>query len=221
MIFGDLHMNQNNIHLLRSKINLKKELAFMTAIKYIVLFFLFTSFSTHKNISTDRANHMMAFGRMKFDFDIPNANSKMTIHFNGRVIKDYVTKLDQRGYFYLELPMGTNHIALIEFEGGPGYYINFDKKYLTVKLETRYKVYYLGDIYFKWKPGSKDMRKANTTIEGSIDPIGVSILESVKDGDRIPVQITENEESTDYFKERFPENKFEIITNLMKVDTAR
>jgi hypothetical protein len=183
----------------------------MKRLVYSLLTFLTLSCGTGRILNTadTKSTETIVFGKLSLTSDRQLINEKILMHFNERLWGKFAVWVDNSGYFYLKLPLGTNYIALLEYREGIGFYKNVPDNYTSVNLTAPDKIYYVGDMTFDWSPSDKDKRNQGGAA-------GV-IAESSKTGDKIPVTITESKSTIEYFRQKFPDNKKEIITELIKV----
>ena len=178
---------------------------------YILLTFLAFSCSTGRITTTEtKSNEAIVFGKLTIESSRQLENKKTLMHFNERLWGKYAVWLDENGYFYTKLPLGENHIALLEYREGVGFYVNIPENYVSIDITDPNKIYYIGDINFTWTPDDKNKRKQGGAT-------GV-IIEAKQNGDYIPVTINKTETTIDYFNQMFPNNKKEIETKLMTLE---
>mgnify|MGYP006117190027 CR=1 FL=1 len=175
---------------------------------YILLTFLIVSCSTGRITTTEtKPNEAIIFGKLTFENSQELENKKILMHFNERLWGKYAVWLDDNGYFYMKLPLEKNHIALLEYREGIGFYKNIPENYISINIPDSDKIYYVGDIAFTWTPKDEDKRKQGGATG--------AIIEAKQDGNNIPVTINSTETTINYFRQKFPNNKKEIVTKLM------
>lgn len=181
----------------------------LTYFAFLICILIITgSCGSNKMISTQtKSDEAIIFGKITFTGKDSFDSSKILLHFNERLWGKYAVWVDENNYFYIKLPLGENHLALLEYTKGSGFYKNIPNGYLSFNLSDPNKIYYIGDIIINWTLSDKDRRKQGGAI-GVID-------EARKKGDFFPVEISASEASIDHFKKKFPENEKEIVTQLL------
>lgn len=149
------------------------------------------------------------FGRLKIESANPMPYSKIVMHFNERMWGKYVVRPDDSGYFYIKVPIGKNQIALLEYLDGSGYFKNIAKDYITVDVAAPDKVHYVGDLTFSWTPDKYDRRGSGGAAGAMAEAKGKEF--------RIPVSVQGSAATVAYFRRKFPDNKKEIVNQLMSV----
>lgn len=152
----------------------------------------------------------IVFGKLNIESDNQLENKKILLHFNERLWGKFAVWPDEEGYFYMKLPLGNNHIALLEYRDGIGFYKNIPENYVSIDLTESNSVYYIGDISFDWTPKEEDRRRQNGATG--------AVIEASQEGNKVPVVVSNNQKTINYFVQKFPENKKEILTELIKIE---
>ncbi|MDR0581765.1 MAG: hypothetical protein LBG31_02260 [Prevotellaceae bacterium] len=173
------------------------------------IFCLFSCGSGRIVTTETKPTETIIFGKFTINSKTPLKNKKVLIHFNERLWGKNAVWLDDNGYFYLKIPLGKNFIALVEYREGMGFYKNIPDNYATFDLSQNDKIYYIGDIELEWTPSKQDKRKAGGVVG--------AISEANKKGEKAGITIRDSKETIDYFKQLFPDNTKEIITQLTDI----
>ena len=131
------------------------------------------------------------------------------IHFNERLWAKNAVWLDENGMFYLRMPLGSNFLALVEYKGG--YYKNIPDNYISINVPLSDKIYYIGNIDLYWTPSKPDKRQNTGGVIGAL-------REAKKEGEKMEVVVNSSDKSIDYFKQLFPNNAKDIVTQLIKIE---
>jgi hypothetical protein len=181
--------------------------------KVISIILILTSLScgTGRIITTEtKRNETIVFGKLTIESSKALKNNKILMHFNERMWAKNAVWLDDSGYFYMKMPVGKNFIALLEYREGMGFHKNIPDNYVTINVPLTDKVYYIGDINFIWTPTDADRQKGGGAMG--------AIIEAKKEGKKILVTTKESETTINYFKQKFPNNTKEIITQTASVN---
>ena len=166
---------------------------------------------TGRIITTEtKTNETIVFGKLTIESSKALKNNKILMHFNERMWAKNAVWLDENGYFYMKMPVGKNFIALLEYRVGMGYYKNIPDNFVTINVPLTDKVYYIGDINFTWTPTDDDQRNGGGAMG--------AIKEAKKEGEKILITTKESETTINYFKQKFPDNKKEIIVQTASVN---
>ncbi|MDR1583290.1 MAG: hypothetical protein LBS55_08550, partial [Prevotellaceae bacterium] len=178
---------------------------------FLAILIMATSCGTGRIVTTEtKTNETIVFGKLNVISENPLENKKLLMHFNERLWAKNAVWLDEQGYFYMKMPLGKNFIALLEYRDGNGYYKNIPDNYLSIDVLSTENVYCIGDINITWTPDKSDKRKSG----GVAGVVG----ESKKEGEKLPVIVEKSDATIDYFKQKFPNNKKEIVLSLVTID---
>ena len=179
---------------------------------FIVLgFFAFFSCGSGRIATTEtKPTETIVFGKLTIKSDTPIKNKYVWMHFNERLWGKNAAHLDENGYFYLKIPLGNNFLALVEYRDG-NYYKNIADNYVSINVPSSDKIYYIGDIDLIWTPSKSDKRQ-NT------GGVIVALGEAKKKGERMEFVVNSSEKTIDYFKQLFPNNSKEIVTQLIRIE---
>ncbi|GGG09236.1 hypothetical protein [Pontibacter amylolyticus] len=185
----------------------------MHRIVYILLFFALVSCSTGRIASTSgtKPSETIVFGKLSIDSTRPLDNKKILMHFNDRLWGKHSVWLDESGYFYTKLPLGSNFLALIEYRDNIGFYKNLPENYISINLPAADKIYYIGDITIDWTPVNLTDTRRNGGVAGVL-------AEAEKKGEYLPVSIENSERTINFFHQKFPDNTKEVLTELVRID---
>lgn len=165
---------------------------------------------TGRIMTTDtKSTETIVFGKLTIESSKPLINNKILIHFNERLWGKNAVWLDENGFFYTKLPLGNNFIALLEYRDKMGFYKNIPDNYVSINLPSSDTVYYIGDINFTWTPSKTDQRQSGGAL-------GV-VIEANEKGEKILVTVKETDSTRNYFKQKFPDNKKQILKKLATV----
>lgn len=168
-----------------------------------------------KSTSDTKETETIIFGKVILKSNRELSNKRILMHFNERRFGKNAVWLDENGYFYMKIPLGTNHIALLEYREEMGYFKNILKDYCSVNVPYSDKVYYVGDITFDWTPSKSDERQTGT---GIFNGIQAANEEASQKGEKLPALVKNSQSTVEYFKKKFPENRKEIITELITIN---
>ncbi|PXV65924.1 hypothetical protein CLV62_10697 [Dysgonomonas alginatilytica] len=179
--------------------------------RYIIVclfsFFLLNSCSSGKITTTETTpTHAIVFGRLNIYKDKSIKTQDIWIHFNERNWGKTVARLDEEGYFAVKVPIGKNHITMLDYGNK---YHNLPKDCITINIENSEIVYYIGNIYINWSPNH-----GNERVHSGI--IG-HLAENSRDGNCIAADVKSTEFTVKRFKRLFPENEKEIEVKLITI----
>jgi len=173
------------------------------------IFALFSCSSKRIVITETKPTETIVFGKLTIKSDIPIENKKVLIHFNERLWAKNAAWLDENEMFYLRMPLGNNFLALVEYNGS--YYKNIPDNYISINVPLNDKIYYIGDIDLYWTPSKSDKRQNTGGVIGALK-------EAKKEGEKVEVVVNSSDKSIDYFKQLFPNNAKDIVTQLIKIE---
>lgn len=180
--------------------------------KYIIYcllsFVLLSSCKSGKISTTDtKPTEAIIFGRLNIYKDNSIKPQDIWIHFNERNWGKTVARLDENGYFTAKVPLGKNHIAMLAYKNK---YANLPKSYISIDVKDPNTIYYVGDIYINWSPNHGEERSGQGLVG--------ALIESSKDGKRIPSSVKNSEYTIAHFKKMFPQNSKPIETKLIIIE---
>lgn len=149
------------------------------------------------------------FGKLTINSEKEINYKDIWIHFNERLWGKNITRLDEKGYFSVKLPLGHNDIAMLVYGRKNK---NIPKDYVSIDVEDSNTIYYVGDIVIGWKPSNKDR---GNQWAGALGGITGALVSANAKGDELPVKVTESNSTIQYFEQKFPENKKKIKTQLV------
>ena len=171
----------------------------------LILITTITSCSTGRiTTTTTKSDEAIVFGRIKIISDKCSENKSIRLHFNNRTSGKHSVLLDDKAFFYTKVPIGTNFLASI-VNGHPSYYKYFPNNYISINIPSSDHIYYIGDIEINLTENEWDLHNGGA--------LGV-ILAAKQPGHKVPIKVTSSDNSINHFKELFPQNEKDIITQL-------
>jgi hypothetical protein len=178
---------------------------------FFAILIVMTSCGTGRIATTEtKANETIVFGKLDIVSEKPLETKRILMHFNERLWAKNAVWLDEHGYFYMKMPLGKNFIAMLEYREGSGYYKNISDNYLFINVLSAENVYYIGDIHITRTPYKSDQMKNVGVV--------VVIAESKEKGEKLPLIVEKSDATIDYFNQKFPDNKKEIMLSLVTID---
>jgi hypothetical protein len=173
--------------------------------------FVLFSCGSRKIVTTEtKPTETIVFGKLTIKSETPIENKKVLIHFNERLWAKNAVRLDEDGIFYLKMPLGNNFLALVEYLKGGSFYKNIPDTHISINVPLSDKIYYIGDISLDWTPSKSDKRQNTGGLAGAL-------VEANKKGEKVEVIVDNSDKTIAYFKQLFPDNKKEIVTQLIKI----
>lgn len=183
----------------------------MKKIKWILLLVILLHGQVH---ARNKHNHITIFGRFMLNGHQPLVTHSVWLHFNERLWGRYAVRVDNEGYFTRTLPIGKNHVALLEYREAPDYFLNIADKHMEIDVPAGSTgTYYIGDISMDWPFTKKDVR-SQAGVAGVLG-------ESVVDGRRPKFTVIENEETVNRYKFLHPADTAHVTFMPMKSPEAQ
>ena len=150
------------------------------------------------------------------------------ICFSERFSKKYnhLIKTADSGYFRMKLPLGYSYLEKLYYIDGGEFLKKFPSDYLEIRIDSPGRVYYIGDIVLTWDILIDDERPTGAGMGGGL--IGGIISSSIQKNQEgriapqaMPVAITVNPESIQYFSKKLHIDESMFLTNPLHIKKKR